>query len=114
DEAQQLADRVAVISAGRIVAEGSPQTIGGRDHEKAVITFRLPQGVAAGEVPLPQGTAHDEKEGRLTFETETPTRDVARRVAWAAACGEDLEGLIVSRPTLDEAFLMLPEEEDSR
>jgi ABC-2 type transport system ATP-binding protein len=113
DEAQQLADRVAVISAGRIVAEGSPETIGGRDHEKAVIGFRLPQGVAVGDVPLPGGTAQVEK-GRMTFETETPTRDVARLVAWAAGRAEELEGLTVSRPTLEDAYLMLTDEEKSR
>jgi len=114
DEAQQLADRVAVINAGRIVAEGSPETIGGRDHEKAVIAFRLPQGVAVGDIPLPRGAAHDEKEGRVTFETETPTRDMARLVAWAAGRGEELEGLTVSRPTLEDTYLMLTDEEGTR
>jgi ABC-2 type transport system ATP-binding protein len=114
DEAQHLADRVAVIGAGRILAEGSPETIGGRDHEKAVIAFRLPQGVAVGDVPLAPGAAQHEKEGRVTFETETPTRDVARLVTWAAGRGEELDGLTVSRPTLEDAYLMLTDEERSR
>jgi len=114
DEAQELADRVAVISAGRIVAEGSPETIGGRDHVNAVVGFRLPQSVAVDDVPLPRGVAFDEKDGRVTFETEAPTRDVARLVAWAAGRGEELEGLTVSRPTLEDAYLMLTDEEGSR
>ena len=97
-------DHLAVISIGRVLAEGSPERIGGRDHEKAVIAFRLPHGVAAGDVPFPRGTAHDEKEGRVTFETETPTRDVARLATWAAGRGEELEWLTVSRPTLQDAY----------
>ena len=43
DEAQNLADRVAVIAAGKIVAEGTPETLGGRDRRRAV-RFRLPDG----------------------------------------------------------------------
>src|SRR5207244_11991693 len=42
DEAQQLADRVAVIAAGRIVAEGTPATIGDRDLARARIRYRPP------------------------------------------------------------------------
>jgi ABC-2 type transport system ATP-binding protein len=114
DEAQHLADRVAVITAGRILAEGSPETIGGRDLVKAVIAFRLPQGVEAGDVPLPRGAALDERHGRVSFETEAPTRDIASLVAWAAGRSEELEGLTVSRPTLEDTYLMLTEEEGSR
>jgi ABC-2 type transport system ATP-binding protein len=98
------ADGVAVISASRIVAESSPETIGGRDHEKAVIAFRLPQGVAVGDIPLPRGAARDVTEGRVSFETETATRDVARLVAWAAGRGEELEELTVWRPTSVDAY----------
>src|SRR5580704_8013527 len=50
DEAQYLADRVAVIAAGRIVAEGPPATIGHRDLGAARIRFRLPDGAV-----LPDG-----------------------------------------------------------
>ena len=44
DEAQFLADRVAVISAGRIVAEGPPSSLGGRDQVRARVSFGLPPG----------------------------------------------------------------------
>ena len=44
DEAQFLADRVAVIVAGRIVAEGPPATLGDRELAKARIRYRLPGG----------------------------------------------------------------------
>ena len=45
DEAQTLADQVAVISAGRIVARGAPSTLGGRDETRALIRFRLAEDV---------------------------------------------------------------------
>jgi ABC-2 type transport system ATP-binding protein len=45
DEAQYLADRVAVIASGRIVAEGPPATLGFRDRAKARVRYRLPAGV---------------------------------------------------------------------
>src|SRR5262245_48631411 len=106
-------DRVAVKNVGRIVAEGSPETIGGRNQERAVIGFRLPQDVVVGDVPLPRRATHAEREGRVTFESETPTRDVARLVAWAAGGGEEVEGLTVSRPTLEDAYLKLTDEEES-
>ena len=50
DEAQYLADRVAVIAGGKFVAEGSPATLAGRDAEDTWIRFRLP----AGAEPPPQ------------------------------------------------------------
>ena len=48
DEAQYLASRVAVIAKGEIVAEGTPETIAGRDRMQTRIRFRLPEGDAAG------------------------------------------------------------------
>src|SRR5579862_9762033 len=51
DEAQYLADRVAVIAAGQIVAEGTPGTLGDRDHAQARIRYRVPAGaVPPGEL----------------------------------------------------------------
>ncbi len=44
EEAQHLADRVAVIAAGRIVAEGTPATLGDRNRAVAHIRYRLPDG----------------------------------------------------------------------
>ncbi len=51
DEAEALADRVAVINAGRIVAEGTPEALGGRDVGEATIRFRLPFGTAVPDLP---------------------------------------------------------------
>jgi energy-coupling factor transporter ATP-binding protein EcfA2 len=51
DEAQNLADRVAIMAAGRIVAQGSPESLGGRDVAEAEVSFRLPPGVALADLP---------------------------------------------------------------
>ena len=51
DEAGYLADRIAVLSAGRIVAEGTPATLGGRDHMTSTISFTLPGHVPTGDLP---------------------------------------------------------------
>src|SRR5438132_4053541 len=53
DEAENLADRIAVIAEGRIVAEGTPGTLGGRAGMAVRISFTLPPGVAVTELPFP-------------------------------------------------------------
>ena len=93
DEAQNLADRVAVIAAGRIVAEGTPDTIAGRDVSAALVSFRTPDGVDAATLPLPDNA--ESSDGRVVFSSQTPTRDLAPLVAWADERGVELEGLTV-------------------
>jgi ABC-2 type transport system ATP-binding protein len=105
DEAQNLADRVAVIAAGRIVAEGTPDTLAGRDVGAAVVSFRVPDGATAAELPLPDTAAR--VNGRVTFSTPTPTRDLAPLVAWANERQIELEGLTVTRPSLEDIYLEL-------
>jgi ABC-2 type transport system ATP-binding protein len=52
DEAQALADRVAVMAGGQIVAEGTPSDIGGRDTARSRIRFALPDGLPPPICPL--------------------------------------------------------------
>ena len=52
DEAQALANRVVVIAAGQVVAEGSPESIGGRAHADAQIRFVLPAGTRLEDLPV--------------------------------------------------------------
>jgi ABC-2 type transport system ATP-binding protein len=105
DEAQNLADRVAVIAAGRIVAEGTPDTLAGRDVGAAVVSFRVPDGATAAELPLPDTAAR--VNGRVTFSTPTPTRDLAPLLAWANERQIELDGLTVTRPSLEDIYLEL-------
>src|SRR3954470_16754349 len=52
DEAQALADRVAILAAGRVVACGPPDTLAGRDRSTTRIRFRLPSRVSVAELPV--------------------------------------------------------------
>jgi ABC-2 type transport system ATP-binding protein len=109
DEAQFLADRVAVMVAGEIVAEGAPETIGGRAEGAARIGFRLPDGVAPEELPPPFGGVPPEA-GRIEVAVDHPTAVLQALTGWAAGRGIELPALEVSRPTLEEIYLSLTEE----
>jgi ABC-2 type transport system ATP-binding protein len=110
DEAQHLADRVVVIARGRVIAEGTPDTLGRGADEAALVAFRVPYGVAAGDLPLPESAEVERQERRLAFRTHTPTRDLAPLLGWAAENEIELEALSVTRPTLEDVYLQLTEE----
>jgi ABC-2 type transport system ATP-binding protein len=103
DEAQVLADRVAVIAAGQIVAEGTPATIGGRDSALTRIRFALPAGVDAADVPV--AAAIDE--GVVTIDADEPTAVLHRLTGWALDRGTTLPQLSVERPSLEDIYLRL-------
>jgi ABC-2 type transport system ATP-binding protein len=100
EEAQRLADRVAVLAAGRLIALAAPDALG---DETALVTFRLPEGVTAADLPV----AVEGSGPEVTIRTATPTRDLAPLLSWAAVRGYELEGLTVSRPSLEDAYLEL-------
>jgi ABC-2 type transport system ATP-binding protein len=109
DEAQQLADRVAVMADGRIVAEGTPDTIGARSAAEATITFRVPDGT--GDFPAPFDRAiRDGDDVRLT--TGEPTESLHVITGWALQRGVELDSLEVSRPSLEDVYLDLVGGED--
>ncbi|MFL6127331.1 ABC transporter ATP-binding protein [Actinophytocola sp.] len=83
DEAEALADRVAVIAGGRIVAEGTPATLGGRSTAKATVRWQGPDG--------PE-----------TVLTDTPTALVTQ-----LSQGRELPELTVTRPSLEDTYLEL-------
>jgi ABC-2 type transport system ATP-binding protein len=89
DEAQRLADRVTIIAAGRIVAQGTPEDLG--EREKAAATIRYRDG--GGE--------------EVSIETLDPVRELHRLTTEALERGEDLEGLEVRRPSLEDVYLDL-------
>jgi ABC-2 type transport system ATP-binding protein len=111
EEAQRLADRVAVITAGRIVAEGDPSTLAGREFAAAVVTFHPPEGVELAELPLPRGVDLERDNGRISFRTATPTRDLRPLVLWAWEHNRELDGLTITRPSLEDVYLELTDEE---
>jgi ABC-2 type transport system ATP-binding protein len=104
DEAQYLADRVAVIAKGRIVAVGPPGTLGDRHLAKSVIRFRPPlTDDLPPEIASLATTANDE----LQLVVTDPTRVLHDLTSWAVGRGIELEGLEVSRPTLEDVYLEL-------
>jgi ABC-2 type transport system ATP-binding protein len=103
DEAQVLADRVAVIAAGRIVAEGPPDRLTGRDTATE-IRFRPVGGVALPV--LGAATISTDSRG-LVVRTHDPTGVLHVLTGWALERGVVLEGLTVARPSLEDVYLEL-------
>jgi len=106
EEAQALADRVVVLSAGLVVADGPPAALGGRDSARARITFTLPDGDAITDLPL-DGTARN---GAVVVETANPTLALQELTGWALRRGTVLAGLTVERPSLEDVYLQLTQE----
>jgi ABC-2 type transport system ATP-binding protein len=103
DEAQHLADRVAVISSGHIVAEGTPDTIGGRADAAVRIRFVLPDGVGLERLPVAASLAN----GRVEVCTEDEIRVLHQLTGWALDNGIALDQLTVERPSLEDVYLEL-------
>ena len=107
DEAQNLADRVAIIAAGRIVAAGTPDSLGGRDEGEALIAFRLPAGAALSDLPADLPGRPAPHEDRVRLRTTEPTRALHVLTGWALSRGEELDALTVTRPSLEDVYLQL-------
>jgi ABC-2 type transport system ATP-binding protein len=103
DEAQFLADRVAVIAAGRIVAEGTPATIGGRQLARARIRYRPPDSVTP-----PHGLfAPPGPDGYTEITPDDVVQALHQLTGWAIDQRASLEGLQVTRPSLEDIYLSL-------
>jgi ABC-2 type transport system ATP-binding protein len=94
EEAQALSDRVAIVKDGRFVAEGPPDQL-----SPTSASYRVSY--------LSEGR-------RVELQTDDPTELLHRLTRDALARGERLEGLEVSRPTLEDVYLELTEHEDGR
>jgi ABC-2 type transport system ATP-binding protein len=91
DEAQRLADRVAVLVRGEVVARGTPEDLGDRENQPATISFR-------------------ENGHSVELETTDPVQTLNELTGKALAEGRDLEGLEVTRPSLEDVYLSLTSE----
>jgi len=91
DEAQRLADRVAILAGGQVVARGAPEELGDRDSQPTVITYRGP-------------------DGEVSLATTTPVETLNELTGRALAEGFALEGLEVKRPSLEDVYLELTEQ----
>ncbi len=91
DEAQRLADRVAILAGGRIVAAGTPADLGNRESLPTTISYRLD-----GE--------------EVSVQTRTPVETLHELTGRAVEQGLELDGLEVTRPNLEEIYLSLTSE----
>ncbi len=107
DEAQHLADRIAIIDSGKIVAEGTPETLGGRADGKSMIRFALPQGIRAEELPI---TATAVDGDMVEVSAESATRALHELTKWAIGKDLELEQLQVTRPSLEDVYLELTDD----
>src|SRR4051812_8665493 len=107
DEAERLADRIGVVVDGRLVAEGTPRTLGGRDREAAAITFTLPAALDAGDLPAALRPRLAQRDRRLTLTSRRPLEDLERLAAWAGSRGVALPDLEVRRASLEDVYLRL-------
>jgi ABC-2 type transport system ATP-binding protein len=94
DEAEQLADRVAVLRHGEIVASGAPAELTGA-VQQTEIRYR-------------------ENGREVVLRTDEPTRLLHELTAKALSEGHELEGLVVRRPSLEDVYLSLTEEAEAR
>ena len=107
DEAETLADRVAVLATGRIVAEGTPAELRSRAGS-ALIRFTVPdraEPVADLLAPISGDIVGRDRQVEIT--TDAPTADLAHLTGWAAERGFELEGLTVTTPSLEDVYLSL-------
>ena len=112
DEAEALADRIMILAAGRIVASGTPQTIGGRDIDATVISFTLPDGMTAAQLPtlpgqLGQHPSAQRAHGRVEISVPEPMPALHALTEWAMANGLPLADISVQRPSLEDIYLRL-------
>jgi ABC-2 type transport system ATP-binding protein len=93
DEAEALSDRVAIVKDGRILAEGAPGSLGSSaDGARYRVSYRGPDGA------------------RIETDTDDPTKLLHELTGRALERGEELEGLSVTQPSLEDVYLELTAE----
>jgi ABC-2 type transport system ATP-binding protein len=110
DEAEALADRIAVLRAGQIVAEGTPSTLAGRDRAPYQITFSAPAGVTVDELPSIGVVARRvDQRGKVLIESEDVMATLGALSDWTSQGSRELSDLLVRRPALEDVYLNLTE-----
>jgi len=111
EEAETLADQIVIIAAGRVVASGTPETIGGRATEGSTISFTLPDGVAPADLPALPARVAESRNRRVEITHEQPVPVLHALTTWALEHAYELADLSAHRPTLEEIYLRLTEEQ---
>jgi len=123
DEAEYLADRIAVIAEGSIVAVGTPESLAGRDRLPSTVSFRLEPGPGpgAGHRDHPPhldalgsalsahvtGPVRAAEQGRYEVESRDPVALVSELARWAGEKHMGAVDLRVTKPSLEETYMEL-------
>ncbi len=112
EEADQLAGKIAMLAAGRVIAEGTSKELKQRfGGQRLEITVSRPDQLAAAEVILARAASAKPTAERASRRASVPIGGTARQIAAVAAelaaAGIDLSGFAVRQPTLDEVFFNL-------
>jgi ABC-2 type transport system ATP-binding protein len=112
EEAQALADRVAVLADGQVVAQGTLADIGGRASAQTQVRFALPGGCLAADLPdWARPAVHPAAElapgDLVTVAVSEPTRALHELTTWALQRGLVLDRLTVEPPSLEDVYLTL-------
>ncbi|HSL95672.1 MAG TPA: ABC transporter ATP-binding protein [Thermoleophilia bacterium] len=107
-EAEKLADRVAILLAGRIVATGTPKALTAAAADLTRVTVRSErETLAASTAPLPGVQRHARKDGYDVFFTDAVGPTVTAILRTLEEAGDPIVDLRVERPSLEERFLEL-------
>ncbi len=104
EEAEYLADRVAIMVDGQIVIHGAPGDIAGR-NSRTTIRFTVPE--ECGPLPVELGAQADNGAGSYVLETDTPAQSLHRVTTWLTGLGQDFQHISVARRSLEDLFLEL-------
>lgn len=107
EEAYRLADRVAVVAGGELVALGTPDELAARTSAgRSVLTFRLPTSLDAAELPTLKGDIEVEVD-RVVVRSDALTADLHTVTGWASERGIELEGIQLQRGSFEDTYLEL-------
>lgn len=107
EEAQYLADRIAVINHGEIIAEGPPDELGGRQLAATTIRLPLDGEIGAGDLPDLGNANVATSVDALCIETDSPAATLNTLTGWALDRSLTLNEMTVTKPTLEDIYLEL-------
>jgi ABC-2 type transport system ATP-binding protein len=107
EEASFLSDRVSILRAGQIVAEGKPDELGETAAVQTRISFIGPDGIDVATIAAEAAVPVAVEGQRMELQTDDPQRVLLRLTTWADQAGVELGELEVLRPSLEDVFLEL-------
>ncbi len=108
DEAERLADRIAILRAGQIELAGTTQEVAALAGLATRISFTTPTAVRRGRVPLPAGVDLTVRGPESVCHTGNPGTTMRLLLAWVTEHSlGDLDGLAVTAPSLEDTYLQL-------